>query len=285
MKNKNNMRTMIRNIIKDNFIPIMGIIACVIVIFYACVTYIASGVEEDKTSARETSTVEVVTTTVVTETIVATSTTSLPISTTTTSTTTTETTTTEVSTTEDINETTEETTVYIEENTEPAYEYLFYAESMRVHKRNCIYADTSCMEIIYGDYIEEARPCETCNPDITIGNLYVPETTSYSETSSSSGLTRNWTVTEMTYYSGSYGCIGASGRTLVNNYSVGCNSIPLGTIIYIESSDGSVDGYYRVDDTGGMGSNVIDIFYSDYSNTPYSFRQAGRVSCTVYIVD
>lgn len=284
MKNKNNMRTMIRNIIKDNFIPIMGIIACVMVIFYACVTYIASGVEEDKTSARETSTVEVVTTTVVTETSVATSTTSLPISTTTTSTTTTETTTT-VSTTEDINETMEETTVYIETSTEPAYEYLFYAESMRVHRRNCIYADTSCMEIIYGDYIEEARPCETCNPDINIGTLYVPETTSYSETSSSSGLTRNWTVTEMTYYSGSYGCIGASGRTLVNNYSVGCNSIPLGTIIYIESSDGSVNGYYRVDDTGGMGSNVIDIFYSDYSNTPYSFRQAGRVSCTVYIVD
>ena len=89
----------------------------------------------------------------------------------------------------------------------------------------------------------------------------------------------------MTYYSGKIGCKGASGRQLLNDYSVACNSIPLGTIVHIESSDGSVCGDYRVDDTGGMSNNVIDIFYSSYDNVPSSFRRDGRVSCTVYIVE
>lgn len=167
--------------------------------------------------------------------------------------------------------------------------YYFYEESMRVHTPSCIYADPSCMEIIEDGYIDCARRCTECNPDIEIGTIYEEpiieeddDDTYYEE---SDGLTRNWTVDEMTYYSGPYGCYGAAGRTLINNYSVACNSIPLGTIVYIQSSDGSVDGYYRVDDTGGMGNNVIDIFYSDYSYTPYSFRQAGRVSCTVWIVE
>ena len=167
--------------------------------------------------------------------------------------------------------------------------YYFYEESMRVHTPSCIYADPSCMEVIEDGYIDCARRCTECNPDIEIGTIYEEpiieeddDNTYYEE---SDGLTRNWTVDEMTYYSGPYGCYGAAGRTLINNYSVACNSIPLGTIVYIQSSDGSVDGYYRVDDTGGMGNNVIDIFYSDYSYTPYSFRQAGRVSCTVWIVE
>lgn len=167
--------------------------------------------------------------------------------------------------------------------------YYFYEESMRVHTSSCIYADPSCMEVIEDGYIDCARRCTECNPDIEIGTIYEEpiieeddDDTYYEESDS---LTRNWTVDEMTYYSGPYGCYGAAGRTLINNYSVACNSIPLGTIVYIQSSDGSVDGYYRVDDTGGMGDNVIDIFYSDYSYTPYSFRQAGRVSCTVWIVE
>lgn len=161
--------------------------------------------------------------------------------------------------------------------------YYFYEESMRVHTPSCIYADPSCMEVIEDGYIDCARRCTECNPDIEIGTIYEEDDDTYYEESDS--LTRNWTVDEMTYYSGPYGCYGAAGRTLIHNYSVACNSIPLGTIVYIQSSDGSVDGYYRVDDTGGMGDNVIDIFYSDYSYTPYSFRQAGRVSCTVWIVE
>lgn len=185
---------------------------------------------------------------------------------------------------EDITISEEETTV------EDKDIYYFYEGSMRVHTPSCVYADPSCMEIIEDGYIDCARRCTECNPDIEIGTIYEEpiiieeddDDTYYEE---SDGLTRNWTVDEMTYYSGPYGCYGAAGRTLINNYSVACNSIPLGTIVYIQSSDGSVDGYYRVDDTGGMGDNVIDIFYSDYSNTPYSFRQAGRVSCTVWIAE
>lgn len=171
-----------------------------------------------------------------------------------------------------------------ETTTEDKDIYYFYEESMRVHTPSCIYADPSCMEVIEDGYIDCARRCTECNPDIEIGTIYEEDDddTYYEE---SDGLTRNWTVDEMTYYSGPYGCYGAAGRTLINDYSVACNSIPLGTIVYIQSSDGSVDGYYRVDDTGGMGNNVIDIFYSDYSYTPYSFRQAGRVSCTVWIVE
>lgn len=92
-------------------------------------------------------------------------------------------------------------------------------------------------------------------------------------------------VDQMTYYSGKTGCKGASGRQLLNDYSVACNSIPLGTIVHIESSDGFVCGEYRVDDTGGMPNNVIDIFYSSYDNVPSSFRISGRVSCTVWIVE
>ena len=247
---------------------------------------------DDTTTTSRTTTTNISTTTLVDTTTVTTTTTSLVESTT---------------------DTYEATVIYKEEQPEPIelfnqelyYEpiemiieettiedkdiYYFYEESMRVHTPSCIYADPSCMEVIEDGYIDCARRCTECNPDIEIGTIYEEpiieeddDDTYYEE---SDGLTRNWTVDEMTYYSGPYGCYGAAGRTLINNYSVACNSIPLGTIVYIQSSDGSVDGYYRVDDTGGMGDNVIDIFYSDYSYTPYSFRQAGRVSCTVWIVE
>lgn len=165
--------------------------------------------------------------------------------------------------------------------TENTY-YYFYPDSYRVHTADCIYADSSCMERIEGDYIETARRCAVCNPDITIGTIYQPVEEEYN---SGDSLTRNWSVSEMTYYSGPYGCYGAAGTTLINNYSVACNSIPLGTTVYIQSSDGSIDGYYRVDDTGGMGNSVIDIFYSDYSYVPEPFATDGRVTCQVWIVE
>lgn len=257
------------------------------------------------TSITTTSTTVTTTTTTTTDDTTTTSrTTTTNISTTTLADTTTVTTTT--SSVESTTDTYEATVIYKEEQPEPIelfnqelyYEpiemieeittedkdiYYFYEESMRVHTPSCIYADPSCMEVIEDGYIDCARRCTECNPDIEIGTIYEEDDDTYYEESDS--LTRNWTVDEMTYYSGPYGCYGAAGRTLINNYSVACNSIPLGTIVYIQSSDGSVDGYYRVDDTGGMGNNVIDIFYSDYSYTPYSFRQAGRVSCTVWIVE
>ena len=88
--------------------------------------------------------------------------------------------------------------------------YYFYEESMRVHTPSCIYADPSCMEVIEDGYIDCARRCTECNPDIEIGTIYEEpiieeddDNTYYEE---SDGLTRNWTVDEMTYYSGPYGC-------------------------------------------------------------------------------
>lgn len=92
-------------------------------------------------------------------------------------------------------------------------------------------------------------------------------------------------VNQLTYYSGSYGCKGRCGRTLVNNYSCASNYFDDGTIIHIESDDGSINGDYRVDDTGGMSNNVVDIFFSDYSNVPYPFSRDGRISCKVWIVE
>ena len=92
-------------------------------------------------------------------------------------------------------------------------------------------------------------------------------------------------VNQLTYYSGSYGCKGRWGRELINNYSCASNYFNDGTIIHIESDDGSINGDYRVDDTGAMSNNVVDIFFSDYSNVPYPFSRDGRISCRVWIVE
>lgn len=68
----------------------------------------------------------------------------------------------------------------------------------------------------------------------------------------------------------------ASGVYPTCNHTVACNSLPLGTKLYI-------DGYgeYTVEDTGGMAGNVIDVFVSDYS-TAISF---GRRTAAVYVIE
>lgn len=58
--------------------------------------------------------------------------------------------------------------------------------------------------------------------------------------------------------------------------TVACNSIPLGTTVYIEGY-----GTYVVEDTGGMGGGVIDVFVSSYDEA----IQFGRKTAEVYIVD
>jgi len=100
-----------------------------------------------------------------------------------------------------------------------------------------------------------------------------------------SNMTINYSINELTYYSGPSGCYGRWGRTLLNNYSVASNLLPDGTIVHIESHDGSICGDYRVDDTGGMSNNVIDIFYDDYANVPYTFARDGRISCTAWVYE
>lgn len=59
--------------------------------------------------------------------------------------------------------------------------------------------------------------------------------------------------------------------------------IPLGTRLYIASTDGTADyGYALPGDTGGaIKGNKIDLFFSTASQV----RQFGRRNVTVYILD
>lgn len=68
----------------------------------------------------------------------------------------------------------------------------------------------------------------------------------------------------------------ANGNYPTECYTVACNSLPLGTRIRI-------DGYgeYVVEDRGGMGNNVIDIYMNSYD----SCIQFGRRSAEVYVID
>lgn len=85
--------------------------------------------------------------------------------------------------------------------------------------------------------------------------------------------------TDMGYSTPPYG---SSGRTLETGYSVASNYFPSGTLLYIEGA--GVTGTYRVDDTGGMSSNVIDFYYWDRAFAPQSFWMSGRINIEVYIL-
>lgn len=84
-------------------------------------------------------------------------------------------------------------------------------------------------------------------------------------------------------YSEGSSLYGSSGRTLISGYSVASNYFASGTVLYIKG--GSHDGYYRVDDTGGMSNDVIDFYYSYRSDIPYQFTQDGVQSVEVWIVN
>ncbi len=68
----------------------------------------------------------------------------------------------------------------------------------------------------------------------------------------------------------------ASGVYPTVGRTVACNSLALGTKIYIEGL-----GEYVVEDTGGMGGGVIDVFVSDYG----SAINFGRQTANVYIIE
>ena len=72
----------------------------------------------------------------------------------------------------------------------------------------------------------------------------------------------------------SSGTYPAAGRT------VACNSLPLGTRIYIEGY-----GEYIVEDRGGMGGNVIDIYMGEQENDDVcnSFGRKKK-NVTVYVI-
>ena len=86
---------------------------------------------------------------------------------------------------------------------------------------------------------------------------------------------------ELTAYCSCAACCGtetgltASGTYVEEGRTVACNSLPMGTKIYI-------DGYgeYVVEDTGNMADNVIDIYIGDH-NRAWNF---GRQSAKVYLI-
>ncbi len=77
--------------------------------------------------------------------------------------------------------------------------------------------------------------------------------------------------------------IGASGKTLETAYSIASNYFSFGTILYIEGY--GLDGYYRVDDCGGMSENVLDMYYFSRNDIPNNFLRDGRVQVTVYVIN
>lgn len=121
-------------------------------------------------------------------------------------------------------------------------------------------------------------------PDVTTQTtVYTTPSTTYTqpETAYQEEPINYGTSFEGTWYEGGYGTYGYSGRTLVSGYSVASNYFPQGTIIHVSGS--GLDGTYRVDDTGTMGSNVIDFYYA-YGDVPSDFRKLGRVNITAYAV-
>lgn len=71
----------------------------------------------------------------------------------------------------------------------------------------------------------------------------------------------------------SSGTYPSAGRT------VACNSLPLGTRIYIEGY-----GEYVVEDRGGMGGNVIDIYMGDQPNDDACNAFGRKHGVTVYVI-
>lgn len=68
----------------------------------------------------------------------------------------------------------------------------------------------------------------------------------------------------------------ANGNYPTLNYTIASNSIPMGSRVYIEGY-----GEFVVEDTGGMSSNVIDVYMGDYSTC----IQFGRRTADVYIIN
>lgn len=67
----------------------------------------------------------------------------------------------------------------------------------------------------------------------------------------------------------------ANGNYPTCGYTAACNSLPLGTRIYIEGL-----GEYVIEDRGGMADEVIDIYMGDYD----SCIQFGIQHADVYII-
>ena len=131
-----------------------------------------------------------------------------------------------------------------------------------------------------------STPSETETEVSTISDVAIEtETTCGGDICHTEPLSGYW---DMTYYSATAlghatpPC-GASGNQLVEGYSVACDSLPFGTLIYLDSD--YISGTFRVDDCGTGSMNTIDVYYWDNANVPYDFAQVGRVPVTITILE
>ena len=106
------------------------------------------------------------------------------------------------------------------------------------------------------------------------------EATTEAPSTEANGMTYLGTYS-LTAYCSCVNCCGksngitASGTQATAGRTVACNSLPLGTVI-------SINGHqYVVEDTGGMGGNVIDIYFSSHEEA----INFGRQSADVYLVN
>lgn len=126
---------------------------------------------------------------------------------------------------------------------------------------------------------------ETETEATTVVDVVVTETTCGGDICHTEPLSGYW---DATYYSATAlghttpPC-GASGNQLVEGYSVACDSLPFGTLIYLDSD--YISGTFRVDDCGTGNNHTIDVYYWDNANVPYDFAQVGRVPVTITIIE
>lgn len=143
---------------------------------------------------------------------------------------------------------------------------------------------TTEAEITTEEITTEAHKTEPSDDEVVISIR--PEYTSERTLEASEETTEEEITTEASNisYLGSYeltayewtGNPCANGNYPVEGYTVACNSLALGTRIYIEGY-----GEYTVEDRGGMADNVIDIYMGDYD----SCIQFGRRVADVYIIE
>ena len=106
------------------------------------------------------------------------------------------------------------------------------------------------------------------------------EATTEAPSTEANGMTYLGTYS-LTAYCSCVNCCGksngitASGTQATAGRTVACNSLSIGTVI-------SINGHqYVVEDTGGMGGNVIDIFFDSHEEA----INFGRQSAEVYLVN
>ena len=139
--------------------------------------------------------------------------------------------------------------------------------------------DTSFTEIT----TTEEVTVEVAEEISTTETYYEPTTEEAPDEASSTeanGMTYLGTYS-LTAYCSCVNCCGksngitASGTQATAGRTVACNSLPIGTVI-------SINGHqYVVEDTGGMGGNVIDIFFDSHEEA----INFGRQSADVYLVN